>query len=234
MLSGALGLQIIFRRLGVELGEQQFSKIKGVDERELTFREIKNLSSEHLILCRAVKTNIIGLSETIVKQPMLAHLNNGRFVIVIKVASGEGDDLNITFIDPKASNPKPEIIDLKSFQELWSGTGFIFKKSKKLESQTGTFNLSAVLDEVLADKMLALQLTLIIIFINLFGLAPIIFLIIVLDKVVNYESYSTLYVIASGVLIAHIFNFFLSYYKTIDLVEGRCLHAHAAGRRRLA
>ena len=46
MLSGALGLQIIFRRLGVELGEQQFSKIKGVDERELTFREIKNLSSE--------------------------------------------------------------------------------------------------------------------------------------------------------------------------------------------
>ena len=214
MLSGALGLQIIFRRLGVELGEQQFSKIKGVDERELTFREIKNLSSEHLILCRAVKTNITGLSETIVKQPMLAHLNNGRFVIVIKVASGENDDLNITFIDPKASNPKPEIIDLKSFQELWSGTGFIFKKSKKLESQTGTFNLSAVLDEVLADKMLALQLTLIIIFINLFGLAPIIFLIIVLDKVVNYESYSTLYVIASGVLIAHVFNFFLSYYKT--------------------
>ena len=89
---------------------------KGVDERELTFREIKNLSSEHLILCRAVKTNITGLSETIVKQPMLAHLNNGRFVIVIKVASGENDDLNITFIDPKASNPKPEIIDLKSFK----------------------------------------------------------------------------------------------------------------------
>ena len=98
MLSGALGLQIIFRRLGVELGEQQFSKIKCVDERELTFREIKNLSSEHLILCRAVKTNITGLSETIVKQPMLAHLNNGRFVIVIKVANGENDDLNLSLI----------------------------------------------------------------------------------------------------------------------------------------
>ena len=88
MLSGALGLQIIFRRLGVELGEQQFSKIKGVDERELTFREIKNLSSEHLILCRAVKTNITGLSETIVKQPMLAHLNNGRFAWRPSVQAG--------------------------------------------------------------------------------------------------------------------------------------------------
>jgi ATP-binding cassette subfamily B protein len=37
---------------------------------------------------------------------------------------------------------------------------------------------------------------------------------IVLDKVVNYESYSTLYVVASGVLIAHIFNFLLTYYKS--------------------
>ena len=37
---------------------------------------------------------------------------------------------------------------------------------------------------------------------------------IVLDKVVNYESYATLYVVASGVLIAHIFNFLLTYYKS--------------------
>ena len=43
---------------------------------------------------------------------------------------------------------------------------------------------------------------------------PIIFLMIVLDKVVNYESYATLYVIASGVLIAHFFNFLLTYYKS--------------------
>ena len=37
MLSGAIGLQIIARRLGVELGEQQFNKITGVDDRELEF-----------------------------------------------------------------------------------------------------------------------------------------------------------------------------------------------------
>ena len=214
MLSGALGLQIIFRRLGVELGEQQFNKIRGIDEREITFREIKGIAHEHAINCRAIKTNIIGVSETLIKQPLLAHLNNGRYVIVIKVSSNENEETQITFIDPKASNPKPETINLHSFQELWSGTGFIFKKSRKLEADTGAFNLSAILDEIIADKMMAIQLTLIIIFINLFGLAPIIFLIIVLDKVVNYESYSTLYVIASGVLLAHVFNFFLSYYKT--------------------
>ena len=45
MLSGAIGLQIIARRLGVELGEQQFNTITGVDDRELTFSEIKNLAT---------------------------------------------------------------------------------------------------------------------------------------------------------------------------------------------
>ena len=37
MLSGAIGLQIIARRLGVELGEQQISSFNDIDKRELTF-----------------------------------------------------------------------------------------------------------------------------------------------------------------------------------------------------
>ena len=46
MLSGAIGLQIIARRLGVELGEQQFSKFTDIDTRELTFKEIKKLTKK--------------------------------------------------------------------------------------------------------------------------------------------------------------------------------------------
>ena len=214
MLSGALGLQIIVRRLGVELGEQQFSKINGIDERELTFKEIKAIASEHSVICRAVKSNLDGLGIALEKQPVLAFLKNGRYVIVIKLVSEDGVPKTITIIDPKASTPKPETIDIDKFNELWSGTGFLFKKSRKLEKTSGTLTLSAIFDEVLEDKWLAVQLILIILFINIFALSPIVFLIIVLDKVVNYESYATLYVVASGVLIAHIFNFLLSYYKT--------------------
>ena len=37
---------------------------------------------------------------------------------------------------------------------------------------------------------------------------------LVLDKVVNYEAYSTLYVITSGVVVAYIFNGILGYLKS--------------------
>ena len=42
MLSGAIGLQIIARRLGVELGEQQFNKFNDIDTRELPSKKSRN------------------------------------------------------------------------------------------------------------------------------------------------------------------------------------------------
>ena len=59
MLSGALGLQIIARRLGVELGEQQFNKISNVDDREISFADIKKLSSNHSIICRGTDGRVL-------------------------------------------------------------------------------------------------------------------------------------------------------------------------------
>lgn len=214
MLSGAIGLQIIARRLGVELGEQQFGKITGVDERELTFGEIKGLATDHSLLCKAIKTKLNGLVESVKKQPVLAQLNNGRYIIVVKFSSEPSGPKNVTIIDPKASTPKAETIEIEKFTSLWTGSGLLFKKSRALRREDGEISVSAIFDDILEDKWVAVQLVLIIIFINIFALAPIIFLMIVLDKVVNYESYATLYVIASGVLIAHFFNFLLTYYKS--------------------
>ena len=214
MLSGAIGLQIIARRLGVELGEQQFNKFNDIDTRELTFKEIKKLTSDHSLVCRALKTNSSGLAAAVKKQPVLAQLKGGRYVIVLKFSDGVDQKKTVTIIDPKASNPRAENIDIEEFNAVWNGTGLIFKKSRRLRQESGEISVGAIFDDILEDKWVCAQLVLIIIFINIFALAPIVFLMIVLDKVVNYESYATLYVVASGVLIAHIFNFLLTYYKS--------------------
>jgi ATP-binding cassette subfamily B protein len=214
MLSGAIGLQIIARRLGVELGEQQFNKFNNIDTRELTFKEIKKLTSDHSLVCRALKTNSSGLAAAVKKQPVLAQLKSGRYVIVLKFSDGADTKKTVTIIDPKASSPKAENIDIAEFNSVWNGAGLIFKKSRRLRQASGEISVGAIFDDILEDKWVCAQLVLIIIFINIFALAPIVFLMIVLDKVVNYESYATLYVVASGVLIAHVFNFLLTYYKS--------------------
>ena len=143
MLSGAIGLQIIARRLGVELGEQQFNKFNDIDSRELTFGEIKKLSRDHALICRALKTSIDGLSAAVKKEPVLAQLNNGRYVIVLKISSDSGDAKTITVIDPKATAPKAETIDVEEFRALWNGSGLIFKKSRKLRLASGEISVGA-------------------------------------------------------------------------------------------
>ena len=50
-------------------------------------------------------------------------------------------------------------------------------------------------------------------FLNIFAVIPAVFIMLVLDKVVNYEAYSTLYVITSGVVVAYLCNGVLGYLK---------------------
>ena len=86
-----------------------------------------------------------------------------------------------------------------------------FQKIQAFETRSGEISVGAIFDDILEDKWVW-HSCLNYYFYKYFALAPIVFLMIVLDKVVNYESYATL--VASGVLIAHIFNFLLTYYKS--------------------
>ena len=213
MLSGARGFQILARRLGVELSQAQFNDIKDIDTKELNFDTLKNLSKTHHLVCRYLKTNISSLGEASKKQPPLCLLNSGRYVIVLNIVDTEETSGIVTLLDPSEQQPRPKKIDVKEFSRSWSGQALIFQKSRKLEQESGELNVSTVFNDLAENKFVLVQLIIIAVFINIFALAPIIFLIIVLDKVVNYEAYSTLYVVASGVILAHIFNLVLSYLK---------------------
>ena len=213
MLSGARGFQILARRLGVELSQAQFNDIKDIDKKELDFDTLRKLSKTHHLVCRYLKTNISSLGEASKKQPTLCLLDSGRYVIVLNIVYSEDNSGIVSLLDPSEQQPRPKKIDVKEFSRSWSGQALIFQKSRKLEQESGELNLSAVFRDLSENRFVLIQLIIIALFINIFALSPIIFLIIVLDKVVNYEAYSTLYVVASGVVLAHIFNLILSFLK---------------------
>ena len=58
------------------------------------------------------------------------------------------------------------------------------------------------------------QVVIVALILNIFAVIPAVFMMLVLDKVVNYEAYSTLYVITSGVVVAYVFNGILGYLKS--------------------
>ena len=213
MLSGALGFQILARRLGVELGKPQFAHIEGIDDTEINPNQIKLLAKKHEIVCKAIKTNLTGLEKACKIQPVLCRLKTGRYIILVKVDQND-NNAQVTILDPSDTQPRPKTIEAQDFLKSWGNQSLIFQKSKKLARENNEISLGAVLDDLFENKIVIIQLFIIITFLNIFALSPIIFLIIVLDKVVNFEAYSTLYVVASGVILAHIFNLLLSRLKT--------------------
>ena len=182
MLSGALGFQILARRLGVELGKAQFSHIEGIDDNEITPDQIKDLAKKHKILCKAIKTNLSGLEKASKIQPVLCRLKTGRYIILVKVEQ-EDEKSNVTILDPNDAQPRPKSIPSSEFLKFWGEQSFIFKKSKQLAKDDNEISLGAILDDLFENKVIIIQLFIIITFLNIFALSPIIFLIIVLIKI---------------------------------------------------
>ena len=114
MLSGAIGFQILARRLGVELGKAQFSDIEGIDDTEINPNQIRDLAKKHGIVCKAIKTNLSGLEKACKIQPILCRLKTGRYTILVKV--DQNDDISkVTVLDPSDSQPRPKTIEASDF-----------------------------------------------------------------------------------------------------------------------
>ena len=71
--------------------------------------------------------------------------------------------------------------------------------------------------ETLRNRSVISQVLIVALILNIFAVVPAVFMMLVLDKVVNYEAYSTLYVITTGVIVAYVFNGILSYLKSFLL-----------------
>ena len=86
-----------------------------------------------------------------------------------------------------------------------------------LSDENQEFSTSWLIGELLRNKVVIFQAVVVGLLINVLALVPAVFMMIVLDKVVNYQAYSTLYVITCGVLFAYIINGFLGYIRSFML-----------------
>ena len=117
-------------------------------------------------------------------------------------------------LDTGVSNPKAQQISLKELKKGWEGEIILLKAKLKKYEEDSELSLSWIIGESLRNKSVMVQVVIVGLILNIFAVIPAVFMMLVLDKVVNYEAYSTLYVITSGVVVAYIFNGILGYLKT--------------------
>jgi len=206
-------LILVARQLGIHIGPNDIPERFKIDDRELSLKEMCELARSFDLKAKATKINENELIKLLSKKQQILKLKNGRYIIALRVITGE-DEKSILCLDAGISNPKPQQISLKELNKGWDGSVILLKAKLKIFEETSELKIGWLIGESFRNKSVVVQVIIVALILNIFAVIPAVFMMLVLDKVVNYEAYSTLYVITSGVVVAYVFNGILGYLKS--------------------
>ena len=206
-------LILVARQLGIHIGPNDIPERFKIDDRELTLKEMSELAKSFDLKAKATKISENELLKLLTKKQQILKLKNGRYIIALRAITNE-DDKSILCLDAGISNPKPQQISLEELGKGWDGSILLLKAKLKIFEETSELKIGWLIGESFRNKSVVVQVIIVALILNIFAVIPAVFMMLVLDKVVNYEAYSTLYVITSGVVVAYIFNGILGYLKS--------------------
>ncbi|WP_342120277.1 peptidase domain-containing ABC transporter [Pseudoduganella sp. OTU4001] len=139
--------------------------------------------------------------------PLLARLNNGQMVIVIGARSGEGaGEGQVAVLDPMAGTAQVEMLQRAALTARWSGAVLFVKRQHKLTDPNQPFGLRWFIPEILRQKAAFRDIFIAAIAMQLLALASPMFFQLVIDKVLNHQAVTTLWVLSVGVIMALLFD----------------------------
>jgi len=184
-------------------------------------------AAKHLGLkAGSIKTQWTKLSG--VPLPAIAKRKNGRYVVLAKI---DGDKALIQ--DPAEGHPL--VISRTQFESVWSGQLLLFTKRANLRLQDLKFDFTWFIPAIVKYRALLGEVLVASFFLQLFALLTPLFTQVVIDKVLVHKGFTTLYVLAVGMIALALFDAILGGLRTylfshttnrIDVALGAQLFRH--------
>lgn len=163
-------------------------------------------AAKHLGLkARQVTTNAARLNRT--PLPALAIGKDGRFFILARVESER-----ILIQDPRSA--RPQALSIEEFSSLWAGQLILFTSRASLAGELAKFDFTWFIPAIVKYRKLLGEVFVVSFVLQLFALVTPLFFQVVMDKVLVHRGFTTLDVIAIGLLIVSIFEVGLSGLRT--------------------
>ena len=200
------------RQFGVRITAEQLEEKISRGEVS-TIRELSSTFKDQGIKLQFLKPNFQTLASRSYYFPCVAIMRDGTSKILINCSLNSDDVFEIQSIDPLDPTNKVVVETETDFKKTWNGSVYLVSRETGVSSQDRIFDWTWFIPEIYRFKGL-LGLTLIAaVLTHLLGLAPIVFIQISLDKVLNYGAVSTLTILVMGVTAALIFNGILGFVR---------------------
>ncbi|MBL8481325.1 MAG: peptidase domain-containing ABC transporter [Rhodocyclaceae bacterium] len=146
--------------------------------------------------------------------PLLVRRADGSTLIVVGIRN-EGAFV----VDPLAPNPAPTMVPADLFRNTWQGETILLKREYALDDTEQPFGLRWFIPEILKHKAHFRDIALAALALHFIALATPIFFQLIIDRVLVHQSYSTLYVLAGGMVVLLVFEAVLGFLRQ-DLLLG--------------
>ena len=139
--------------------------------------------------------------------PAVAKRTDGRYVVLAKL---EGEKALVQ--DPVEA--RPLVLSREQFESAWSGQLFLFTKRANLRLQDLKFDFTWFIPAIVKYRTYLGEVLVASFFLQLFALLTPLFTQVVIDKVLVHKGFTTLHVLATGMIVLALFDAILGGLRT--------------------
>lgn len=204
--TGLLCLVVVLRHHGLDISAEGLAHRYAIGDEAVSPSQILRMAKESGLRARQVRLDWAGLTRLGEAYPALARLENGNWVLIAGVVTGEDGQDAVRLLDPLAERPEMLVVPQATFRQRWSGSLILLKRSYRIADPDQPFGFRWFIPELLRQRRLFADVAVAALFLYALGLATPIFFQLIIDKVLVHDSYMTLYVLSAGIIIALLFD----------------------------
>jgi ATP-binding cassette subfamily B protein len=192
---------------GIDLPSERLRHAYAVGDSELSIGFVLRMAQEAGLRAQTAKLDWESLCRLGEAYPALVQLSNRNWVVVVGAGvDGDGAE-TVTVFDPLAERKdEPVVVGADRFCGRWQGTTILVKRERRPTDERRAFGLRWFVPELLREWRLFSDVAIAAVFLYALGLALPFFFQLVIDKVLVHESFTTLYVLSAGAIIALCFD----------------------------
>lgn len=199
--TGLIGLVMMARLHGIAADPDQLAHEYCHSGQSFAHTEILLAAKKLGLNVKALKVPVGRLSTT--PLPALARAIDGSYFILAKVE-------NEQVLIQSPTSGRPERLSLAELGERWQGDLILFTSRASLTAELGKFDFTWFIPAVVKYRKLLLEVLLVSFVLQLFALVTPLFFQVVMDKVLVHRGFTTLDVIAVGLLVVTVFEVLLT------------------------
>ena len=187
---------------------------------EPSLKAIGQLASQIGLHTKAASCNWKQLQTIAEGFPVLATLKNGCYVVICGIRVNPKGEVQVLIKDPRAKDQKNLLpLSRSQFVKQWSGKIVFIKPVTQTLEVKEAFGFKWLISQAFVQRGVVGQIFAISLMMHMFAFVVPIFTMVVFDKVVRYQGYSTLHVLFVGAITALVFNGFLGYIRSLLIVH---------------